>query len=321
MNRVRIAILCVSTFALIFAATSLANADDASLTAARDNTLFQNSGGAVSNGAGVGLFAGRTAQPSNFLRRGLIYFDLSGDIPAGSVITGVTLRLQVTQAPGAGTPRPFTLHRLLADWGEGTSNATNGGGGAGAPSALDDATWIHTFFNTAFWQSPGGDFESTASATAQVGGVGTQEWSAPGMVADVQAWIDDPAANFGWLLRGAENIIGSARRFASREASGAMRPTLEVTFEAAAPFVRGDCNDDGTVDISDAIFLIQSLFDAPPPIPACEAACDANADDARDIADATVLLAFLFQPLSPLPGPSTCQPTPSLLPCVSSLCF
>src|SRR5204863_4518277 len=50
-----------------------------------------------------------------------------------------------------------------------------------------------------------------------------------GMVADVQAWANNPAANFGWILV-AQDETGPAIRFMSREGSPA--PSLVVDFTA-----------------------------------------------------------------------------------------
>ena len=37
------------------------------------------------------------------------------------------------------------------------------------------------------------------------------------MVADVQSWLDTPATNFGWMLRGPESGSSSVKKFGSRE--------------------------------------------------------------------------------------------------------
>ena len=48
---------------------------------------------------------------------------------------------------------------------------------------------------------------------------------------DVQAWLDDDSTNFGWLLRGDESTIFTARQFASREnLTVANRPLLTIDF-------------------------------------------------------------------------------------------
>lgn len=96
-------------------------------------------------------------------------------------------------------------------------------------------------------------------------------------------------------------------------------------FAPAMPQLRrGDCNNDGTINIADAITALGILFPAgPPPVPDCAEACNANDDDMFNIADAIALLGSLFgSPPIPLPAPgSTCgfDPTPTL-PCDSSAC-
>jgi hypothetical protein len=199
----------------------------ATLVASKDNTLIENPTGSLSNGVGDSFFAGRTGQGSNSIRRGVIAFNLS-TIPAGSTIISVTLRLHVSMTL-AGT-QPITLHQLLADWGEGASDA-GGGGGGGAPAAPGDATWLHRFYTTTLWTTPGGDFTLTPSAATQVGATGFYQWRSPQMVTDVQGWYNNPSTNFGWLLRGNENSSGSAKRFDSGENSTpANRPVLIVTY-------------------------------------------------------------------------------------------
>jgi len=102
-----------------------------------------------------------------------------------------------------------------------------------AVAAIGDATWIHRFYNTTFWAAPGGDFVVTASATTTVGSVvGFYTWGpTAGMVADVQTWLDAPAANFGWLLLGNETTTTTAKRFNTREHSDpTTRPALIVEY-------------------------------------------------------------------------------------------
>lgn len=77
---------------------------------------------------------------------------------------------------------------------------------------------------------------------------------------------------------------------------------------SGAEFVRGDCNNDGMVNIADAIFLLSVLFPTGvPAVPDCDDACDSNDDGTSNIADAVAALAALFgSPPVPLPGPSSC---------------
>ena len=64
------------TALLLFAVLrGAAFADVVSLAPQKDNTLYEDGKGFLSNGQGIYFFTGRTAAPS--LRRGLIAFDLS----------------------------------------------------------------------------------------------------------------------------------------------------------------------------------------------------------------------------------------------------
>jgi hypothetical protein len=58
--------------------------------------------------------------------------------------------------------------------------------------------------------------------------------SASNLIADVQAWLTNPASNFGWVLMSqSENITETARRFGSREDAD-NAPTLVVEYSASA---------------------------------------------------------------------------------------
>jgi len=197
------------------------------LSASKDNTLYEDPNGTLSDGIGPHLFAGRTAQGSNSIRRGLLAFNLSS-IPAEATITSVTLKLNMskTSAASAGV----TLHKVTRDWGEGASNAGEPGGG-GTTARTNDATWKHTFFNTQTWTNLGGDFVGSASATTTISQLGSATWSGAGMLADVQAWRVNPGTNFGWELVGDETRSATSFRFDSRENPNAsVRPVLSVTY-------------------------------------------------------------------------------------------
>ena len=84
-------------------------------------------------------------------------------------------------------------------------------------------------------------------------------------------------------------------------------------------FVRGDCNDDGQNDISDAVFSLATLFQGGT-APACDDACDLNDDGRVNIADVIHGLSGLFSggpaPNSPYPGCGT-DSTMDPISCVS----
>ena len=227
-----------------------------SLAPSKDNTLYENVDGSLSNGAGIYLFAGQTAASANNLRRAVMAFDIAGNIPAGSTINSVTLTLDMNKSREAGA-ETFDLHRLLSDWGEGDSNAS-GQEGAGAPSQPSDATWIHAFYPTNNWTIPGGDFDAITSGSATVDSVeGPYSWgSNTQMVADVQAWLDAPASNFGWLLKGPESYV-TAKRFASSEnTNAAARPSLVIDFTSG-----GTLPFNWTGDGGDGVFQSDANWD------------------------------------------------------------
>jgi hypothetical protein len=223
-------------FALVIATMlggvpSSATAQLANINPIKDNTLYQYdpAEGDVSNALGNHFFAGETGMGE--LRRGVLAFDIAGNIPAGSTILGVTLSLNMSRT-GLNDARNIELHKMVADWGEGTSVAP-GEEGIGAPATTNDATWRHRFFDTIFWTTEGGDFSATVSASQSVGPVGVYTWSSSQMRADVQSWLDDPASNFGWLVLGDESEILSAKRFDTRES--ASPPVLTIQYRPAGP--------------------------------------------------------------------------------------
>lgn len=225
-RRLFLSVIKIAIFVVLIAPTASAQTQ-VNIPAGKDNTLYENNNGAFSNGAGEYFFVGRTGTGER--RRALLFFDVASNIPAGATINSVTLRLNMSRTI-SGTLL-VELHRALADWGEGTSNAAGEEGG-GASSTTGDATWRHRFFNTSFWTNPGGDFAGMASAEQSISAAGFYTWSStPQMVNDVQSWLNNPSSNFGWLLLGAESSTGSAKRFGSRQNSNAaLRPVLTVNF-------------------------------------------------------------------------------------------
>lgn len=207
----------------------VAGAAAITLTADRDNSIYSDFTG-NSNGAGE-LFAGVTANSA--IRRGLVRFDLS-PVPAGASVTAASVTLQVTKTGGASGDFDFSLHRLSRDWGEGSSS----GSGQGSAANLGEATWNEAKAGSEAWTTAGGDFIATASASRLVGGLGSYTWNSPGLVADVQGWLNQPATRFGWILRGDE-ATQATKVFGSREAGAAAnRPALALQYQPPVPFSR-----------------------------------------------------------------------------------
>jgi uncharacterized repeat protein (TIGR01451 family) len=236
------------------------------LSASADNTLYQDPNGQLSNGAGQHFYAGETVQTANFIRRGAIKFDLTA-VPTGSIILSATLTLNMSKTISGA--ESVALHPALKNWGEGTSNAGIGGPGPGegdgAQATVGDVTWLFTFFNSQRWSSAGGDFGPVSAATS-VGGVGSYQWLGAGVIADVQQWVNNPGADFGWILTGNEASKGSAKQFDTEaNANPADRPVLTVTYTPPNPdlviakrhtgtFHNGDAADTYSLTVSNIGF-------------------------------------------------------------------
>jgi hypothetical protein len=253
--------------------TTCATAQTAiTLRSVRDNTIYQSSNGSLSNGAGEYLFAGKTATGS--IRRALVKFDFSA-IPSNATITGVSLTLNVSRfASGA---RDIAVHRLLREFGEGTSNAT-GQEGRGATARTNDVTWLHTFWNTQTWSTPGGDFVTTPSAISTFSGLGPIIFDSEQLLADVRAWHARPSGNTGWIFRGDETTNTTAMRFDSREITGgATAPKLTVTYTVPPP-CGADFNADAVLDFFDYLDFVRAYA-------AASSSADFNGDTNVDFFD------------------------------------
>lgn len=243
--------LCVA--AITTQATIASDSTIVSITVSKDNTLIQEPEGALSLGAAAHFYSGRVGPfGGGTIRRGVIAFDVASAVPAGAVITEVNLSLYMSQTVTA--EQTIVLKRLLADWGEGTSDTF---GGFGAPSTPNDATWLHRFYPDVFWSSPGGDFSSTVSASQSVANIGWYTWnSTPQLIADVQSWLDDPSNNFGWLVQGNESVAHTVKQFAGKAAEPDEHPVLEITYRLPANCPADLANDDNIVNVFDLLELL-----------------------------------------------------------------
>jgi spore coat protein A len=214
------------------------------VTPSRDTTIFSESG-SLSNGAGSYLFTGETNEAN--LRRALLAFDVTSAVPSGSTIQSVSLTVYVSRTRTGDTD--VALHRLLAAWGEAGSNA-DAREGTGAPAETGDATWTHRFHPGTAWTKAGGDYSATPSATTILGAQNAYfTWTSDQMRSDVQAWLDAPASNHGWILVGKENALKVAKRLDSREnIEASTRPVLTLFFTPASP-TGACCATDGTCSV------------------------------------------------------------------------
>jgi spore coat protein A len=220
-----------------------------------DTTIYQgtdpNSGEFFEDnscGIGTNLFSGITND--GFVRRALLRFDIAAAIPAGSTINSVTLTLTINRS-GDNQDAPMELHAIDTDWGEGTVDCDPvRGGGQGLDANPGDATWLDAMFQQVAWGTSGGDLRAF-SATALVGTSGEAVWNSggnPGMVTDLQNWLDAPTSNLGWIVLGDEARSSTTRRFSSRE--GRTPPVLTVDFTPTGD-VFACCFDDGACTVAD----------------------------------------------------------------------
>ncbi|MBX7244474.1 MAG: DNRLRE domain-containing protein [Candidatus Sumerlaeaceae bacterium] len=195
------------------------------------NVPFDNAGGSDR------MRAGETQ--AHGTRRALIRFNLSS-IPRNATITSVSLNLLMTEAPGVGPPDTTqSLYRITHPWVEGTGFGT----GAGGTLTTVSATWNNCASTS--WTKAGGDyFAAERSATADIGNLTFTNviWAGKGMVSDVQSWVTWPRQNYGWILKGEEIIIQTARGYGTSDSlEPSEHPVLTVTY--STPSLMSDQQD------------------------------------------------------------------------------
>lgn len=177
------------------------------------------------SGAARTMLVGR--QENHFRARGLLRFDVAGQIPSNSVIISVSLRSSVVGPSGVGPIVTYTLRRVLVPWLEGTKQEGRVID-RGEPASTNEVTWKYP------WSKAGGvvgvDFASWASSTSRaIERPSLSFISSTGLVADVQLWLDNPGTNFGWALTyDGEYSIAQNARVETRE--GLVPAVLTVEF-------------------------------------------------------------------------------------------
>jgi PEP-CTERM motif-containing protein len=235
----------------VFSLVGVSQAAVVPIPSNRDTTIFSQHL-TSSDGGGVGMFVGTDGNGS--ISRGLIGFDIAGNVPAGATIDSVQLTLNLGQVAGSGTAgsgppgdpttRTISLSRVSADWREGTAGNTSttiAGTGSGFPAGTGDATWNNRIYSpttSTAWTTAGGDFSASASGSTSVDNPPSVPtayvWtSTPAMVADVQSWLNNPLGNFGWMLTNSnESSKKTFRAFYTRDATQSLRPSLLVSYTA-----------------------------------------------------------------------------------------
>jgi len=191
-------------------------------------------------GAAQSLTVGNTATLDPV--RALVKFAIAAAVPTNALVLAASLELSVVRVATT-NPATFDLHRLLVDWGEGSKGAGSLIG-VGDPATAGEATWLARFHPDTFWSIRGGgagsDYAAAPSAAADVASEAAVVFpSSSNLVADVQGWLQNPAANFGWLIKDrAETVLRSARRFGSRE-EPTNPPRLLLEYELLQPRISG----------------------------------------------------------------------------------
>ena len=95
-------------------------------------------------------------------------------------------------------------------------------------------------------------------------------------------------------------VNGETEAVCQRETTVSFVPAIAV------PFVRGDCNDDGMLNIADGVRLLAALFQPGADPVGCLNACDTNGDNLLDQSDAVFVFNYRFlegpPPAAPFPG-------------------
>lgn len=222
--------------------TLRAFSETVTLIPSADTTIFEQfpnrNLGAVPNFIVGGIAHNDTE--SGIRARALVKFDLAQSLPTNALITSAALRLKVEAIP----PDPRVdgnaeLHRLLTPWGEGNKTDFKG-----ERATANEATWLNRFTGApgGGWSVPGGsapvDFAAEPSSSVFIAEDFFYTFpSSSNLVADVQFWLDHPAANFGWIIiNQSESSPRSARRFSSKDdlANPNNRPQLLIGFTIPA---------------------------------------------------------------------------------------
>ena len=215
------------------------------LIAIKDTSIFNNlAGDSPQKDYGAGgselLRVGYSLSEDAYART-LIQFDLTV-IPSSAVIDSVSL--QFTTGKSGINQSEIYMYRLTQEWSEGTT--TEGCDyysscqtmGSPIASTGTDATWINTMNTTSPWNTTGGTFVSTVSATSGDPNATLDLFISATMINDVRGWVTNPSSNFGWILKINEPSVttsGALKRYVSRNAVldplyPATKPTLTVVY-------------------------------------------------------------------------------------------
>ncbi len=134
--------------------------------------------------------------------------------------------------------------------------------------------------------------------------------------------MPSPSLCWGSLATGASDCNGNGIADPCDLFSGTSADLDEDGFlDECTLFSRGDCNADGTLNIADAVSVLEYLFLPAVTQVTCREACNSGGGDQLDIADGIHLLSYVFgigsPPPSPFPDCGTDE-TPTPIDCADS---
>jgi hypothetical protein len=221
MRKLLIIIPCCLAIAVASAAAATTN-----LVAASDTTL-QEAFPDNNLGGGPLVFSG--GRKNGGRARTLLKFDVAAALPSGSVVNSASFSIQANTT--AGTSSTYSLKPMSVSWNEG-DNPHASGGSIADPG---ETTWNNRFAPSTPWTTAGGDYAPGDSATLAIGAVGNYTFTSTGLAVDVQAWIDTPAANNGWILISqSESTADTIHSFLDRT-DPTTPPTLAINYTPPAP--------------------------------------------------------------------------------------
>lgn len=207
------------------------------VTSSLDNTIFKDL--ELSNGLGEYIFAGTTKD--GVIKRALVQFDLTGVLPAGTMVDSALLVLFPDKVKPGSTV--VTAFRLTTEWGEGSSKALEGDG-KGAPVTEGDASWSHAIFPGTQWIKSGGDYDLEYSALDAVSLGEEAIFRSERLTTDVNFWLQNPSENFGWILIGDEFSTSTSAKFGSRDNNDHTQwPVLKLYYQGTSAVNEKDLKD------------------------------------------------------------------------------
>jgi hypothetical protein len=209
--------------------------------------------------------------PGNVMR-GLVRFDLSGQVPPGVTLTSAKLWMySYNVAQTKGSAGYYNVHPITQDWTDTECHWTLAKAGVN-------------------WTTPGGTFAPTPDAQApKKAPTAVPDWYNWNVTARVQSWLAGTSTNYGWIIKcDDENRHNQDYLYQYDTANASFRPKLVLSDIVTA--VVGDVNGDTHVDVSDLLF-VAAAWGAPLGDPDYNPLCDFNGDNVIDVSDLLLMAA------------------------------